>query len=792
MFKDPKVFGNKFDAFIGEAHAKVAHMVISGKIDASGYVNDGTLNELWSYVYHLFYSNKDSHPFSQMKTLRGHSASARNFYKTVHDYTKTDGFIHRETLVAFINGVIREHHPINPIVSSTSKSVPATVSRSNSSRTSLATAASAIATASDVSSRRSSNFARQIADYERKLAEAQLQTDELLALREAVRRMIKADTTDVGELIRVLHERLERPRQSSAKAVDCVADVQAFQANSDEMLNTVIFSKMCLIKFLSEIVGVDANVECAAPEDLTKQRRLFGELTKAKQDHYRQMLVQDSLGLLALKDLLLESKTLAKTDCQGLNRLKAENARLTAELPGILSRLINLNEDLLGSVRVFLKMRKFLPKMDNENTRIHFSVQDNQVATIECGGQKTSARFFGVFDEHYRNLDMVSGHLNTLQRNMKIQDDGRPAAPWSLINTFYQLQDGYSICLLTTGYSGSGKSYGFFGSEGAELGIVHYGLANLNATKISIEYVFELYYDQVDVLAQRLQNKILIGYDGPKNLAELLRRAGAGNVSQDPIMLTNPVTTDVTKIDRFLNANMKIITDHQRTRGRIKRTMNNDESSRSHLFVVIKVNDSSYLTLCDLAGFENAMSIYKTVFTDKMTLPYFLMQFDSDGKYKGNQALSISQVVRPSFGIYNDTDMLSKKAPVGKIEFIRSPPKIEDTVQKNVQVVMESFFVVESLLHMRWYFNMKSGKDEAFKTQKLSSKPDMDYSTERVFVQPKSDQTGSKINMLPILKFIDHLGKQDTVSKFVLYGAIRPDRCADNLETFRFLASVTS
>ena len=225
----------------------------------------------------------------------------------------------------------------------------------------------------------------------------------------------------------------------------------------------------------------------------------------------------------------------------------------------------------------------------------------------------------------------------------------------------------------------------------------------------------------------------------------------------------------------------------------IKRTINNDSSSRSHLFVVFKVG-GSYLTVSDLAGQEDSYSIYTSLFNGvkKMTLPYFMLQFNEEGKYRAQLKGEKIENYMQGFGITNGTDEL-KKNSVGELKF-KGQPRIENTLAKNVQVLLEGFYITETLLHMQYFFNVRNGKKPKMQAQEFSA-GNIVYRTDRVFVQPEHEMSGESkkiINMIPVLNFIDSLGAGNTVSKFLLFGALRPDKCSPNLESLRYLSSVAS
>ena len=609
----------------------------------------------------------------------------------------------------------------------------------------------------------------------------------LLKLFSAAKRELRVDTDDIGEIIQALRKRLAVGERSPTAKRGCAAELAAFKKGLQDTVNVVILGRMCVVKKIGDILGLaTADSGCDAA-DISKQRDAFNALPAKKKAEYKQAYAANVAEITALRDKFVALAGVAPT-CEELEAFERGFSEDRERLRGLLDTLTNMNEDLLGSCRVFVRMRPFISALDNANSAKMVEARlDGTRASIECGGAKHTGVFFGTYDQRYSNAEVFSGALGAKARGLVVSGENDR----SLKHTFEQLRSGYSIAMLTIGFSGSGKTATFFGRPGSEPGIVHYGLANLGVQDVSIEYVFELYYDYINVNERTVRGKVIIGYDRPRDLEKRLRHFGVANTELDPIDIGQD--TMGADVSGFINGTMKTITDHQRAAGRIKRTINNDSSSRSHLFVVLRVG-GSYLTVSDLAGRESSFDIYNAIFNGvkKMTLPYFMLQFNEEGKYRGQVKGEKIENYMQGFGITNGSDEL-KKNSVGELKFKGQPP-IEDSLAKNVQVLLEGFYITETLLHMRYFFNVRNGAKPKMQNQEFAA-GNIVYRTDRVFVQPESEMQGSdkkQINMIPVLNFVDSLGAGNTVSKFLLFGALRPDRCQENLDSLRYLSSVAS
>ena len=130
-FTRKEIFGNKFKPAINPCFCTVSRMLFAGKIN-----NDGTIDidkavdlkkeELWSYVYYLFFYNHTNAPVSQsIKHAENGKASAVQFYEAIislvdrdeeNDDTPAKPF-DTTTLIIFINNVLEEFGKqlVNPI-----------------------------------------------------------------------------------------------------------------------------------------------------------------------------------------------------------------------------------------------------------------------------------------------------------------------------------------------------------------------------------------------------------------------------------------------------------------------------------------------------------------------------------------------------------------------------------------------------------------------------------------------------------------------------------------------------
>lgn len=219
--------------------------------------------------------------------------------------------------------------------------------------------------------------------------------------------------------------------------------------------------------------------------------------------------------------------------------------------------------------------------------------------------------------------------------------------------------------------------------------------------------------------------------------------------------------------------------------------------------IYFKNKAEGYVTLCDLGGFENAYTIYNTIFTQINSLPFFLKQFDAQGRYKGDpQKKTIDHFINAKAHNVTNGGTVIQRGQVGQLRF-NGKPTIETTMAKNVQILYESFTIVESLLHLKYFYIRRNGVDKKFAVQKLE-KGDLRYDIDKVFKAPQfedvnhpsySKDKSSKVRclMVPIMNYLHNLNKdKGKITKHVIMTCLRPDKCFENKESLQFAASISS
>jgi hypothetical protein len=196
-------------------------------------------------------------------------------------------------------------------------------------------------------------------------------------------------------------------------------------------------------------------------------------------------------------------------------------------------------------------------------------------------------------------------------------DDNSVLSKYMSIPTF--LSQGKSIMLLTYGYSGVGKTYTVFGS-GTKPGMLQTSLTQIQHKKEIKFRVYELYGLAFPYKSYWTQPKdyyhfiyeYTFDYSDPKEIKS--------NKMQE--FVNNPNNYKVIKDDEIKN--FATITDQidevRKMKGRIKKTRNNDFSSRSIIIFDFKITLESnekpvYFVIFDLPGKENI----KDTFIDNNT-----------------------------------------------------------------------------------------------------------------------------------------------------------------------------
>ncbi|WIA10900.1 hypothetical protein OEZ85_011065 [Tetradesmus obliquus] len=266
-----------------------------------------------------------------------------------------------------------------------------------------------------------------------------------------------------------------------------------------------------------------------------------------------------------------------------LQQLTTWRARVGQSYQQLEAELSNLKEDLLGRVRVYVRQSSAGTKSGGRGTT---AVADTNARTVKVG-QEEYGPFSGVYSATQTNADMYKLGLS---------------------GTLAQVNSGYSIVMFGYGASGSGKTHTLFGNAG-EQGICQLALDDFakQGASVKLEYAFELYQGSVNMVMQKMTGKVYWLYaQSQASLPAWMRDA---RFTEDQTQAVQQLPTDLS-VQGSLGELSSIITKVREKANpmRIKQTAFNAQSSRSHLFLVFKVQmpnqPAGFLTVVDMAGRE--------------------------------------------------------------------------------------------------------------------------------------------------------------------------------------------
>lgn len=240
---------------------------------------------------------------------------------------------------------------------------------------------------------------------------------------------------------------------------------------------------------------------------------------------------------------------------------------------------------------------------------------------------------------------------------------------------------------------------------------------------------------------------------------------------------------------------------------RIMWTVNNKESSRSHLFIIIEVTtptNSGFITIVDLAGSENPYDIMRDEINalgiDNFDIIAFLSGLDVFAK----AVISKKGAIEKNKAI---SELINQLKKIDKDQTLARYDRI-------VRLLTQGFFINESLNHMKYYFNQHKVPEQIknIASRKLLALDmrNKEYQIHKVFLNPESlllnnpssigDIPKTTFQMIPILNYLKNLdtiynkSTSKKLTKFVMVCAIRQEenRCTDVINTLDFAQSVSS
>ena len=274
-----------------------------------------------------------------------------------------------------------------------------------------------------------------------------------------------------------------------------------------------------------------------------------------------------------------------------------EVAKVKADLDkeqNLRRRYYNEIEDMKGAIRVYCRIRPFMPKEEKAGYKNAVNVQEvggGQIPTtlsINTGKGDKEYTFDNVFTAANSQADVFKDTKMLMQSAL----------------------DGYNVCIFAYGQTGAGKSWTMSGSDspadGTNLGIIPRAINEIYniMEREAKRYTFEVKLFMVELYLQSIIDLLYKGDDADRpDLAIKKERTGNVYVENSTVV---PITG---------KENLNATYEEALTRRKTASTEMNAGSSRSHLIMTILLKSTNLktkmdilgkLTMVDLAGSERA------------------------------------------------------------------------------------------------------------------------------------------------------------------------------------------
>jgi hypothetical protein len=593
------------------------------------------------------------------------------------------------------------------------------------------------------------------------------------------------ENEQINALKRELEEVKRMLTQNEQTKIDAVIDydncyniVQNFLA-----LNNVFYRKQEMIKLLDGIINSDSKLSTFSRLNETTQANVRVQFNNIKEVILKHIAFLDLDKYVASPDFqYLKSKAtrnkVSPTFCTELTNVLEYWNENKAEYRKQDIALINIYEDLMGAVRVYVRIKP-LNGIEQKNKTVSLQTigdRKQKGIVMDCNNKKSGfGEFYGVFEPTYSNLDVYTGVEDTKvdeSEPLKVDVDNilqtSDTVSPGLYSTFRQVEDGYSIVLFGYGYSGSGKSFTLLGSNRIP-GLVHYGLSNLqNVQNIKLKYLFEQYYRAVDVNFAKVRGSI---HNLIREVPQMREYAKDERTEFGRVVPAN-INVDALKVEDLF-ALTEVIDNYRVDKGRIRKTPNNPVSSRSHLYFVFEVTFTTgkvgYVTIVDTAGRESPVEIFNTFLNGERT--------------------KLASIMSPAGG----------ETAIAKYKRESLDP--EYTPSHILEVLREGFYINETINHLVYYFNKKNYRNVDVRLQPADVGK---YNMKSYYVNPTTEETSiSTTNnclTIPIMNFLDALSNRNKAdvdwkpTKFSMMCMIRQEEryCDQILETLEFAQNIKS
>ncbi len=261
------------------------------------------------------------------------------------------------------------------------------------------------------------------------------------------------------------------------------------------------------------------------------------------------------------------------------------------------------------------------------------------------------------------------------------------------------------------------------------IGIIQIGLQKLldKGAKIELSNIFEIYgyiYPKGNSAktGPYVDSKLITHYD--KNNSNII-----GSIENNKNIISQLSNTEIISDGKIKLDDLLFELNNKRKEGigadkfkTIKKTTNNPESSRSHLFIIFKITNIStktegYLTVVDMAGIESPNQIL----------------LDRGAKY----AEGSNYLVGQTEFYFNLNDI--KNSKYNDVNNLVDKVKLNNMSQRYfstfAEIISESFFINESILHLKYYLNMHMDNNYKITNKQIQTIDNNDSSNDLTMVE---------------------------------------------------------
>lgn len=258
-------------------------------------------------------------------------------------------------------------------------------------------------------------------------------------------------------------------------------------------------------------------------------------------------------------------------------------------------KLHNLVQELRGNVRVFARVRPYLP-----NDGIDF--QNPPEPSIATRSDNVSLRIYKPAhddtraEDHSFTFDKVFGPSSSQE------------SIFQEVSEFVQSAlDGYNVCLFSYGQTGSGKTHTMQGSgNGSMRGLIPRAMQQVGQYKNELEskgWLYEMEVSFIEIYNETIKD--LLRNNATDDLKHEIKKDANGTMFVSDVSMISVDPNDTVKMDSIME-----MAAHHRS---VAQTAMNERSSRSHSIFTLHLKASNAqqgitlngtLSLVDLAGSE--------------------------------------------------------------------------------------------------------------------------------------------------------------------------------------------